>query len=122
MVALLLGCNVTSADGVNWGRGSLHGCMVASLRCCIGGWRPLKLGKFFGKEKPEFQGAVERAGYANAGDAALDGGIEEVLIFPRNGVFENEKSVAQTIWKQRVAGEGGGERIEITFILRSGQR
>ena len=58
----------------------------------------LKLGEVFGNEKPEFKGAIDgTVGQADAGDSALDCGLQTVPIVGSDGGFEGEKSGAQMV-------------------------
>jgi len=78
------------------------------------------LGKFFGNEKPEFKGAIDRTGcQADAGDSALDCGVQTVPIVRRGGGFEGEKGGTQTVG-QCCGAQNGSERIEIAPVLGLG--
>ena len=69
------------------------------LHCYIVTWVGLKLGKFFGDLKPEFKGAIQRATSCktDAGNSALDCGVQTVPIVWGSGGFEGQKCGTQTV-------------------------
>jgi len=70
--------------------------------------------------EPEFEGAIERAmaGEGDAGESALDGGFEPVLVLRGGGGFEGKEGHAQRLRKERRGGQNVGEGTEELVVCR----
>ena len=86
--------------------------------------RVLKLGKFVGNEKPEFEDTIQRAGSRDedARNSAVNGVLNFPVVFWGGGVFENQESVTQTCREGVRPGEQSSQVGEILPILYVGIR
>jgi len=69
----------------------------------------LKLGEFVGGGEPEFQGMVQitEATEANAGESAVGGFLETLMVFRGSGLFECEQGFLKAV-REALGGNQGG--------------
>ena len=83
------------------------------------------MGEFVGGGEPEFQGVVQVAEptEADAGESAVSGLVQAIMVFRGGGLFESEQGFSKAVGETFVVNQDGGEAREVVvlFIVHRGQ-
>ena len=79
----------------------------------------MELGEFVGGGEPEFQGVVQIAEptETDAGEAAVRGLMEAIVVFRGSGRFESEQGFLKSVREAFGGNQCGGEAWEVVLFL-----